>query len=146
MVNVIWCVPYDLGTNAQFRGRPMRGNRKKAKTKQAAKITEIRKALVAAGCDTISKQAAALGLGRSTTYAVLNLDNRAGPSANIVNRILASPNLPSRARTKIQEYVAEKSSGLYGHSERRARAFRDDVLDQNVNDVRSPSDTVIADG
>ena len=106
----------------------MRRNRKKAKAKQASKIAEIHKELVAAGCDTVSKQAAVLGLGRSSSYAFLNLDKRAGPSAIIINRVLSSPRLPPRARTKIQEYIAEKSAGLYGHSERRARAFRDDVF------------------
>jgi hypothetical protein len=51
-----------------------------------------REALVAAGCDTTAKQAAALGLLRPTAWAVLNRDRRVGPSAKIIKRILSSPN------------------------------------------------------
>jgi DNA invertase Pin-like site-specific DNA recombinase len=98
-------------------------SRRKGKAKQALKLGEIRKALVSAGCITVAEQAAVLGLRRSTTYAVLNLDNRAGPSAKVIRRVLSSPNLPPRVRRKCEEYVADKISGRYGHSERRARAF-----------------------
>jgi len=97
----------------------------KARTKQIAKIAEIRAALIAAGFDTTDKQAVALDLGRSTAWNVLNRDTRAGPSAAIVKRILSSPNLPPRARRKIEEYVREKSRGLYGHSARRSDVFSD---------------------
>ena len=45
---------------------------RRAKARQAAKLTGLREALIAAGCDTIAKQAAALGLLRSTTWALLN--------------------------------------------------------------------------
>src|SRR5262249_1750042 len=101
----------------------MRPNRRKAKVRQASKLGEIREALVSAGCDTVAKQAAVLGLGRSTTWALLNLDKRAGPSADAIKRILASPDLPSRARQKIEEYVEDKICGRYGHSARRAELF-----------------------
>ena len=42
----------------------MRGTRKdrRAKARQASKLAEIRQALIAAGCDTTAKQAAALGV------------------------------------------------------------------------------------
>ena len=105
----------------------MRKTRKngRAKASQASKLAEIRKALIAAGCDTTAKQAAVLGLLRSTTWALLNLDKRAGPSAKVIKRILSSPNLPPSARRKVEEYVEQKISGLYGHSEPRTRAFRD---------------------
>jgi hypothetical protein len=98
-------------------------SRPKAKARQASKLAEIRKALVSAGCITVAEQAAVLGLRRSTTYAVLNLDNRSGPSVKIVRRILSAPNLPPQVRRKFEEYVADKISGRYGHSERRAQAF-----------------------
>jgi hypothetical protein len=98
--------------------------RNRAKARQASKLLEIRKALVSAGCDTIAKQSAAFGLARSTTWAVLNQDTRAGPSAKVIKRILSSPNLPPRARRKVEEYVEEKIGGRYGHSGPRARAFR----------------------
>jgi hypothetical protein len=74
--------------------------------------------------DTTAKQSAVLGLGRSSTWAVLNSDKRAGPSANVIKRILSSPTLPPAARKKIEEYVEDKIRGLYGHSERRKQAFR----------------------
>ena len=103
----------------------MRPNKKKAKAKQALKLAEIRYALVSAGCDTVAKQAAVLGLRRSTTWALLNSDKRTGPSAIVIKRILSSQDLPSRARKKIKEYVEDKIYGRYGHSAQRARAFRD---------------------
>ena len=100
-------------------------SRARAKAKQISKLGEIRAALIAAGFDTTTKQAAVLGLGRSTAWEVLNGDTRAGPSATILKRILSSPKLPPRARQKIEEYVKEKSRGLYGHSEKRAAEFSD---------------------
>ena len=105
----------------------MRGTRKKrrAKARQASKLEEIREALIAAGCDTTAKQATVMGVGRSTAWALLNLDKRAGPSAKVIKRILSSPNVPPVARRKVEQYVEEKIGGLYGHSERRTRAFRD---------------------
>ena len=105
----------------------MRGTRKdrRAKARQASKLEEIREALIAAGCDTTAKQAAALGVGRSTAWALLNLDKRAGPTAIVIKRILSSPDLPPVARRKFEEYVEEKVDGLYGHSEPRTQAFRD---------------------
>ena len=56
---------------------------RRAKARQAAKLTGLREALIAAGCDTIAEQAAVLGLLRSTTWALLNSDKRAGPSAGV---------------------------------------------------------------
>jgi hypothetical protein len=65
-----------------------------------------------------------LGLGRSTAWAFLNRDESTGATAKVFKRILSSPNLPVAVRRKIEEYVKEKSSGLYGHSERQSEAFR----------------------
>ena len=96
-----------------------------AKARQALELAEFRAALIAGGFDTINKQASALGLGRSTTWALLNRDKRAGPSASVIKGILSSPSLPPVARRKIEEYVREKSRGLYGHSWRRAQTFRE---------------------
>ena len=96
-----------------------------AKARQASKLAEIRDALVVAGFDTTAKQATVFGLGRSTAWVVLNSDRRAGPSANVIRRILSSPSLPPAARRKVEEYIKEKSRGLYGHSEQRSEAFRD---------------------
>ena len=98
--------------------------RLKAKTKQASKLAEIRGALLAAGHNTTAEQAAALGVCRSTAWALLNRDKRAGPSAVVIKRILSSPNLPPAARRKVEEYIEQKISGLYGHREDRRRWFR----------------------
>ena len=105
----------------------MRGTRKnrQAKAKQASKLEEIRAALTGAGFDTAAKQATVLRVGRSTAWALLNGDKRAGPSANVIKRILSSPNLPAVARRKVEQYVREKGRGLYGHSDPRTQAFRD---------------------
>jgi hypothetical protein len=104
---------------------PLAALQLETKARQASKLAEIRQALIAAGCDTTAKQAAVLGLLRSTTWVVLNRDKRAGPSAKVIKRILSSPNIPPLARRKVEEYVREKISGLYGHSERRSQTFRD---------------------
>ena len=86
------------------------------KARQASKLTEIREALINAGCNSTDKQAAAMGVRRSTAWAVLNRNKRVGPSANIIKRILSSPKLPPVARRKVEEFVEERISGLYGHS------------------------------
>ena len=95
-----------------------------AKARQTAKLAEIHEALVAAGCDTTAKQAAVLGIGRSTAWVLLNRDKRAGPSAKVIKRILSSPQVPMSVRQKIEQYIEEKVSGLYGHSETATRFFR----------------------
>ena len=92
-----------------------------AKEKQALKLAEIRETLVAAGYDTTAKQAAILGIGRSTV--LLNRDKRAGPSAKVIKRILSSPQVPKAVRRKVEQYVKQKIRGLYGHSEQRTQWF-----------------------
>ena len=94
-----------------------------AKERQALKLAEIREALVAAGYDTTAKQAAVLGVCRATAWVVLNRDKRAGPSASVIKRILSSPNIPPAVRRKVEEYVNQKISGLYGHSEQQTQWF-----------------------
>jgi hypothetical protein len=93
------------------------------KERQALKLTEIREALVAAGYDTTAKQAAALGVCRSTAWVLLNRDKRAGPSAKVIKRILSSPQVPKAVRRKVEQYVKQKIRGLYGHSEQRTQWF-----------------------
>jgi hypothetical protein len=83
------------------------------KERQALKLAEIREALVSA----------VLGVGRSTAWWLLNHDKRAGPSAKVIKRILLSPQIPKRVRRKVEQYVEEKTHGLYGHSEERTRSF-----------------------
>src|SRR6516165_3998771 len=93
------------------------------KERQALKLAEIREALVAAGKNTTAKQAAVLGVCRSTAWVLLNRDKRAGPSAGVIKRILSSPKVPPAVRRKIEEYVKDKCAGLYGHSVSATRAF-----------------------
>ena len=93
------------------------------KERQALKLAEIREALVAAGYNTTAKQAAVLGVGRSTAWWLLNHDKRAGPSAKVIKRILLSPQIPRRVRRKVEQYVEEKVRGIYGHSEQRTHWF-----------------------
>ena len=81
------------------------------KDKQALKLAEIREALVTGGYDTVAKQAAVLGVGRSTAWCLLNHDKRAGPSTKIIKRILSSPQVPRRVRRKVEQYVEEKTRG-----------------------------------
>ena len=94
-----------------------------AKEKQAFKPAEIRETLAAAGYDTTAKQAAILGIGRSTAWVLLNRDKRAGPSAKVIKRILSSPQVPKAVRRKVEQYVRQKIRGLYGHSEQRTQWF-----------------------
>src|SRR5512132_1353111 len=97
---------------------------RRAKARQAARLAQIRAALVAGGFDTAAKQAAVVGLGRSTAWAFLNRDERTGATAKVIKRILSSRKLPIAVRRKIEQYVNEKSSGLYGHSDQQSKAFR----------------------
>ena len=95
------------------------------KARQASKIAQIRQALVAAGVDTITKQAAVLALSRSTAWAVLRGNHKSsGLSTSVINRILRSQDLPLTVRRIIDEYVQEKLLGAYGHSKVRLRQFR----------------------
>jgi hypothetical protein len=96
----------------------------KAKARQAAKLAEIREALVAAGYDTTAKQGAILGVCRGTAWWLLNRDKTTGPSASVIKRILSSPNIPPAVRRKVEEYIQERISGLYGHGVSATRAFR----------------------
>ena len=105
-----------------------------AKLRQALKLAEIREALVAAGFDTAAKQAIALGVRRPTAWALLNRDQRAGPSAKISKRILCSADLPSTARRRVEEYIQEKIDGVYGHRAARRRWFRDQFHTQDGNE------------
>jgi hypothetical protein len=71
------------------------------------------------------KQAAVLGVGRSTAWWLLNHDKRAGPSAKVIKRILLSPQVPKKVRLKVEQYVEDKIRGRYGHSKQRTQSFAD---------------------
>jgi predicted DNA-binding transcriptional regulator AlpA len=95
------------------------------KARQCAKIGELREALLDAGLMSLDQQAAALGLSRSTAWALLKSTHKAsGLSASTIRRMLNSPALPPKARRVVEDYVERKSSGTYGHREHRLRMFR----------------------
>jgi len=92
--------------------------------RQSHKIVELKEALIREGYLTLKAQAAALGLGRSTTWTVLRANHKAsGLSASVIARMLGAPQLPPSAREKIIEYVKEKQAGLYGHNKRQIERF-----------------------
>jgi hypothetical protein len=95
------------------------------KARQRAKIEEIGAALVSAGCVSLDEQAKALGLCRSSTFALRRAGHKtSGLSAATIHSMLSAPSLPLTVRAKIVEYVEEKTAGLYGHSECQIRAFK----------------------
>ena len=105
-------------------GPPARTLVADAKWRQANKIREIRAALIDAGLVALDEQAKALGLRRSTTWAILSGTHKAsGLSAGIVIRMLSAPDLPLPVRRKILEYIREKSDGIYGHNVKRRHEF-----------------------
>jgi hypothetical protein len=94
------------------------------KALQSSKIREVAEAVKSAGFLTLDEQAKALGLSRSTAWTIRKASHKAsGLSASIINRMLAAPELPPLARTKILEYVDEKAAGLYGGSRSQRRKF-----------------------
>jgi hypothetical protein len=94
------------------------------KARQFSKIRELVEAVKSAGLLALDEQAKALGLPRSTAWTIRKASHKAsGLSASIINRMLAAPELPPLARTKILEYVEEKAAGLYGGSPKQRRKF-----------------------
>jgi hypothetical protein len=101
-----------LPLNARMKGR------------QSSKIRELAEAVKSAGFFTLDEQAKALGLSRSTAWTIRKASHKAsGLSASIINRMLAAPDLPPLARSKILEYIEEKAAGLYGGSRTQRRKF-----------------------
>ena len=72
----------------------------------------------------LDDQADALGLCRSTTWAILQANHKhSGLTAAVIHRMLESRRLPSSVRSKVLEYVEEKLSGRYGHNAKQLRHF-----------------------
>jgi len=91
---------------------------------QRCKIREIGDALVRSGFTTLDEQARVLGLGRSTTWTLLRANHKnSGLSPAVINRMLSAPRLPALVRSKIIEYIEEKSEGFYGHRKLPLRRF-----------------------
>ena len=109
------------------------------KARQCARIAELRTALVNAGFVSLDAKAIALGLSRTTTWAVLKGNHKAsGLSAALISRILLSPQLPASARVILVQYVEEKLAGAYGHSHRRLQIFRKQLL--QLSQVATPAE------
>ena len=93
------------------------------RARQSERIKEIRQALIDAGADTLEKQAATLGLSRSSTWALLQGNHKSsGLRASVISRMLASQ-IPPTVRVIIETYVNEKLRGTYGHSKRQCDLF-----------------------
>ena len=70
-----------------------------SKTRQTSRIRELASALAADGLVTLGEQARALGLSRSSAWAVLKANHKAsGLAAGTIKQMLSSPALPPRAR------------------------------------------------
>ena len=96
----------------------------KPKSRQTAKLNALREALIEAGVHSLDAQAAALGLGRSTTWVILKAQHKAsGLSARTINRMLAAPDLPPSVRAVVLDYVEDKLAGMYGHKRFPLKAF-----------------------
>src|SRR3989442_763401 len=112
------------GARVQARVHPPLPPTARMKARQSSKIRELAEAVKSAGFLTLDEQAKALGLSRSTAWTIRKASHKAsGLSASIINRMLAAPELPPLARTKILEYVEEKAAGLYGGSRSQRRKF-----------------------
>jgi hypothetical protein len=95
------------------------------KVKQSAKIAELRQALIEAGIIALHDQAVALGIRRSTAWSILRRQHKAsGLSAVTIRRMWRSSRLPAPARRVLQEYIEQKCSGEFGHSQSTIRVFR----------------------
>ena len=94
------------------------------KVRQSARIRELAAVLAASGFVTLDEQAKALGLSRSTAWAVLKANHKAsGLAAGTINQMLSSPELPPHVRATILTYIEEKLAGLYGHNKTQLRRF-----------------------
>ena len=94
------------------------------KARQSAKIRQLAEAAKLIGLQTLDEQAEAFGIPRSTAWTIRNGGHKAsGLSVSIIDRMLSAPKLPPSVRTTLLEYIAEKTSGLYGGNERQQRLF-----------------------
>ena len=93
--------------------------------RQNAKIEELKRVLIEEGFDTVAKQAAALGLSRSSAWALLQAQHKCrGLMPHVVRRIISAPQLPPKARSVIENYVREKLLGDYGHGRKSIRKLQ----------------------
>jgi hypothetical protein len=94
------------------------------RARQAAKLGELRQALLDEGYRSLDQQAAALGLGRSTTWVILQGHHKlSGLRAATLNRMLRSERIPLATKRILEEYIEEKCAGVYGHTGAALRKF-----------------------
>jgi len=94
------------------------------RARQTLRIRAIRAALISSGFVSLDQQTRALGLSRSTTWAVLQGNHKCtGLRAGLVVRMLASPRLPRDVRTILLTYVSERTQGAYGHGQLQRLRF-----------------------
>ena len=110
--------------HGQASARSVRSPTARMKARQSSKIRELAQAVESAGFHTLDEQAKSLGLSRSTAWTIRRASHKSsGLSASIINRMLAAPELPPLARSKILEYIEEKAAGLYGGTGDQRRRF-----------------------
>ena len=82
-----------------FPGAPFKSKLTEAKARQATRIRELGGALTASGLVTLDEQARALGLSRSSAWAVLKANHKtSGLAAGTINQMLSSQAFaPARA-------------------------------------------------
>ena len=97
------------------------------------KMREIAECLRRCGRVTVDSQAKALGVSRSTAWAMLSGRYKvSGISARVVKQILSSQDLPPEVRVKVIEYVADKVSGKFGCNPTRLRRFRSRMIELGI--------------
>jgi hypothetical protein len=73
-------------------------------------VQHIADALIAAGYTSLSKQAKALGVHRSTAWTIVKTKHKIGRlNSNTIGRILANPETPPSVRSVVEQYLAERS-------------------------------------
>jgi hypothetical protein len=103
------------------------------RAKQRQRIRELRTALIRSGFVALDQQTTALGLSRSTTWAVLQGNHKCtGLRAALIARMLASPMLPDNAREILLTYIAERAQGIYGHGKKQRRRFVTELQRQGL--------------
>jgi len=94
------------------------------RARQTQRIRAIRAALISSGFVSLDQQTMALGISRSTTWAVLQGNHKCtGLRAELVVRMLGSPKLPRNVRTILLTYVTERARGAYGHGQPQRLRF-----------------------
>src|SRR5262249_38627215 len=135
---------FRVSSAARVQARTQRPLLPRTRARQFSKISELAEAVKSAGFLTLDEQAKALGLPRSTAWTIRKASHKAsGLSASIINRMLAAPELPPLARTKILECVEEKAAGIYGGSRSQRRKFAAQLSIEKLPACRETESTLV---